>query len=383
MLKRFEVENFRNFEKSISIDFSSIAGYKYNDNCINNKMLSKLIIYGRNSTGKTNLGRAIIDIKSILGENYYNAKRILSDITNFLNANNMESSARFSYTFEIDGDILEYSYNKSDYNTILNEQFVLNSTEFYNINFTNINLKYDYSNLLKYLDIEKVTIDKYIETINDIENEQNLPFLRWILSNVALNKDSVFNKLKSFIENMEFTHGTTTKLNRDACNSLLTRENAMQNFIDLLEEIGLESNLVMEKNPSGEYELYFKYDNKLVSFYNNASSGMNTFLGLYLFISVVYKKPKFIFIDEFDAFYHYEMAEKFIKIIMHQYPDCQVIFTSHNTNLMTNRLMRPDSLFILSTDGRLTPLSNATTRELREAHNLEKMYISGEFDEYE
>lgn len=57
--------------------------------------------------------------------------------------------------------------------------------------------------------------------------------------------------------------------------------------------------------------------------------------------------------------------------------------TTHNTNLMTNRFMRPDCLFILSGSGSLTALSNATVRELREGHNLEKMYISGEFERYE
>jgi len=50
---------------------------------------------------------------------------------------------------------------------------------------------------------------------------------------------------------------------------------------------------------------------------------------------------------------------------------------------MSNRLFRPDCLFILSRNGKLTSLNNATKRELREGHNLEKMYISGEFDAYE
>ena len=63
--------------------------------------------------------------------------------------------------------------------------------------------------------------------------------------------------------------------------------------------------------------------------------------------------------------------------------NCQMIMTSHNTNLMTNRLMRPDCMFILSRNGMLTALCNATTRELREGHNLEKMYIRWEFEKYE
>ena len=90
-----------------------------------------------------------------------------------------------------------------------------------------------------------------------------------------------------------------------------------------------------------------------------------------------------MYIDEFDAFYHYEMSENMIQYLKVKYPNSQVILTTHNTNLMTNSIMRPDCLFILSTYGTLTPLCDATERELREGHNLEKLYISGEFKAYE
>lgn len=58
--------------------------------------------------------------------------------------------------------------------------------------------------------------------------------------------------------------------------------------------------------------------------------------------------------------------------------ETQVILTSHNTNLLSNRIMRPDCYFILTKD-KLCSLANATERELREGHNLEKLYMSGEF----
>jgi hypothetical protein len=41
--------------------------------------------------------------------------------------------------------------------------------------------------------------------------------------------------------------------------------------------------------------------------------------------------------------------------------------------------MRPDCYFIL-TGEKLTSFANATNRELREGHNLEKLYMSGEFN---
>ena len=45
---------------------------------------------------------------------------------------------------------------------------------------------------------------------------------------------------------------------------------------------------------------------------------------------------------------------------------------------MQNDLTRPDCCFIM-TDNRITPLCRATHKEIREAHNLEKMYVNGAF----
>ena len=57
----------------------------------------------------------------------------------------------------------------------------------------------------------------------------------------------------------------------------------------------------------------------------------------------------------------------------------QVIFTTHNTNLFSNRHMRPDCLFVL-TENKLSSIVNATSRELRAGHNLGNLYKGGEFD---
>ena len=89
-------------------------------------------------------------------------------------------------------------------------------------------------------------------------------------------------------------------------------------------------------------------------------------------------KTTFIFIDEFDANYHFELSEKIVTLLEEHF-DCQVVLTSHNTNLLSNSIMRPDCFLILS-NGKLTPICEATTRELRQGHNLQKLYKNGEFD---
>ena len=62
MLKKFTLRNYKNFKNEISIDFENIAGYQFNMDCLYEGTIGKMLIYGRNATGKTNLGNALLDV---------------------------------------------------------------------------------------------------------------------------------------------------------------------------------------------------------------------------------------------------------------------------------------------------------------------------------
>ncbi len=122
--------------------------------------------------------------------------------------------------------------------------------------------------------------------------------------------------------------------------------------------------------------MYFE-KTRPVPFVDNCSSGAIALLRLFNFFSKI-DAPSLLFVDEFDAFYHHDLAEKLVGYFMESHGR-QVLCASHNTDLFSNKILRPDCLFILSPE-RLTSAANATRRELREGHNLEKLYKSGEFD---
>ena len=87
--------------------------------------------------------------------------------------------------------------------------------------------------------------------------------------------------------------------------------------------------------------------------------------------------PGSIGIDEFDAFYHFELSESVEKYLK-EVNGVQIFTTTHNTDIMSNDLLRPDCYFILR-DNKIKAISDLTEKELRLAHNLQKMYKAGAF----
>lgn len=384
MLKRFALRNYKNFREEIKIDFENVAGYQFSTDCISDGVIAKMLIYGRNATGKTNLGRAVMDI----GSTMFAGPGLVGNGV-FLNADSAEDSAGFSYTFGFDDVKLTYQYTRFSNQELRDEELIINGVSIFRCDF--LNREYHFDNL-KCVDAETANVERYLQALESDEAaeeniEPKLPFLRWLISNVALKNDSVLIRLSNYVRRMiMITVGNempyrVRRMNNVFIESLENPER-LGDLEDFLNTMGIECKLILKKLPDGQRELYFEHE-KLVPFYENASSGTLALVDLYRRLIPKVWDASLIYLDEFDAFYHYEMAENVIKFFKKKYPRCQMIMTSHNTNLMTNRLMRPDCMFILSRRGTLTALCNATTRELREGHNLEKMYISGEFEKYE
>lgn len=383
MLKRFEVTNYRNFKENIIIDFGEVGGYQFSQNCIRQGLISKMLIYGRNATGKTNLGRAIMNISTTL------LGRPALERDNFQNADSKEELVRFKYEFAFGEKKIEYNYSKKTVYKLEKEQLRVDGISIFECDYEN--KTYSFSGLDK-IGAETVNVERYTEYLYESdehsdEEEAKIPFLRWLINNAALNSDSVILELFDYVKRMSmmvnnnFYNSPFRRMN-DIFFKALEEGDNLEKFERFLNLMGIECELVLEILPDDQRELYFRHDKK-VRFFDNASSGTLMLVNLYRRMILPLQKPSFIFMDEFDAYYHYEMAEMVVRFLQEEYPNTQVVLTSHNTNLMTNQLMRPDCLLILSGEGKLTPLAKATKRELREGHNLEKLYISGEFKEYE
>lgn len=118
VLRKFEVSNYKNFNEPIQILFDKIGGYQFNSECITDDGISKMLIYGRNATGKTNLGKALMDISiNMSGALFFPIPKGV-----YLNADSDERVATFKYEFEFKDDKVMYVYKKLSETELFDEE---------------------------------------------------------------------------------------------------------------------------------------------------------------------------------------------------------------------------------------------------------------------
>jgi len=369
MLRKFKVSNFKSFEKDFEIDLTNVNGYEFNKDSVKEGIVNNAIIYGQNGTGKSNLALAIFDIIEHLTDKQRNE----AVYKNYLNAYCNSSVACFYYEFSINSKVVVYEYKKSDYKTIVYERFKIDNEELV---------------LFDRTKASNATISfKGAETLKtDIENNQ-LSILKYIKNNTELVHNDInttFLSFFTFIEQMLYFRSlldrTYLGLDVGSKNILedIVKKKNVKNFETFLNQAGIECKL-SEVEELGRKTIAFNLNGKRLPFYEVASTGTIA-LSLFYFWYQDFKensKVSFLFIDEFDAFYHHSLSALIVEKLKET--GVQFILTTHNTSIMTNDLLRPDCYFEM-TKKQIRSLSRSTQKELREAHNIEKMYKAGSFN---
>ena len=383
MLTYFSVKNFRQFKEELVFDFSKVRDYCFNTNCVKNGFVNKAIIYGKNAVGKTSLMEAMRDILYTTRGSYTSHGGMYLNDRSYRNADsNEDEPIIFHYKFDLDGDKIDYIYKKQDFITVIAEKLVINSKVIFE--YDRYNNKYSFENVgiigaeqLRWDDFQNM---KIVE--DDTEVIDSLTALRFAYSNTAIAQNTPFKKLVRFILNMRFSTGLGA-FNEDRATRFLlsgleeSEEDKVHKFQSFLNKFGIECRIVALPGADGKTKLFFDHKSPL-AFFGNMSSGTKLLTTFYLQFVKDAIPSSFVFIDEFDAYYHYELSEEIVKLLEQEF-DCQVVLTTHNTNLLSNSIMRPDCFMIIH-EGKITPICDATSRELRQGHNLEKLYVGGEFD---
>lgn len=371
MLRCFKVKNFKGFKDWISLDLESQNNYAFNTDCIKDTLVKTALLYGYNGSGKSNIGLAIFDIVSHLTD-----KRTDKSLyQNFQNGHDCEGLVEFIYTFQFGDTILEYQYGKENVDSIVYEKLYIQNEEI---------VFFDKRNN----DSEFISRLSGTENLNKAIKELRISVIKYIKSNSVLESNSentMFYAFTDFVDKMLMFWALDTKsyigYENDSGDIIqdIIKNDRVKDFKTFLEDFKLDNNILV-KEIGGKKNFLYEFEDYQINFYQAASTGVRSLTLFYYWYERMRtnkNRPSFIFIDEFDAFYHSDISELIISLLKKL--DIQVILTTHNSNLMSNDLLRPDCCFLVSKN-EIAPFSKRVEKELRLAHNIEKMYRAGAFE---
>lgn len=368
MLKKFKVSNFKCFQGEFDFDLSQTNGYEFNASSIKNGIVNNAIIYGYNGTGKSNLGLAIFDIIEHLSDTNRDEKRY----NHYINAYSTVEYATFYYEFLIHDKTVKYEYRKKDYKTLLFEKLSIDDEEI--VYFDRVN------------DNQFVVNLSGAETLNKALQDNQLSALKYIKNNTILSENvnnRVFIDFFKFIDGMLLYRSLEDRMylgfdlgSRYIADDIIEK-GLVADFEAFLNAANIECKLNVIEEVDNKKSLFYNFGDKNIPFNDISSTGTSSVTLFYFwFQRIKESKVSLLFIDEFDAFYHHELSALIIRKLKDS--GVQFILTTHNVSILTNDLLRPDCYFLMNKK-KIQSLSNCTAKELREAHNIEKMYKAGAF----
>lgn len=366
MLKKFQVENYRGFKDALLWDLSDTRDYGFRKNLVENKIAKKSVVFGKNGSGKSSLCTAIVDITAhLLDAEKDNVPGYL-----YTYVGNEKNFATFTYVFQFGKDEVVYTYCKANLTTLLLEAIAVNGKQLLLHNFVD-----EKDNFIKIPGAENLRTQGL---------QKQLSVVKYIFNNTIQDEDSIITKIMNFVSGMLYFRSLKDankyigyKLGSEKLNEIILNNGRLEDFNTFINDMGLNYTLVPLKLMSGALTIGAKFENdNVVEFESIASSGTRTLMLFYCWF-IEFDKLTFLVIDEFDAYYHHELSEKILSIIQ-SFENMQSMVTTHTVSLLHTECTRPDCAFMIG-EGYIKNLCNLTDRELREAHNIEKLYRANEF----
>lgn len=376
MLAKFSVKNFKNFEKKFTIDLSQTKQYAYSEACVKDGIVKTGLIYGPNSIGKSNLGKAIFDIV----QNLTDKERTPALYSSYANAKHLELAIEFVYEFVFGSSRVRYEYTKLTYEDIIKEVFFIDGVEV----------------VSRYGDTFHTALEGS-ETLNSNKLNSKISVMRFIKANAVLADNPTNNVVWSFFSfidrmlmfsNLRQNYYQGFIVGNPAVDVEIIKKGKLAELEAFLNSADVECSLKnLEIN--GQQKMFFYFgDNHYIDFWENASTGTQSLVFFFYWYMQMQADPSlapsFVYLDEFDAFYHEKTAAKVVELL--RQTQSQVILTTHDSSLLTNELLRPDCAFNMLPEYKnsdsyvMGPLSSRTEKELRQALNIPKMFRAGAFD---
>lgn len=399
MIIEFKIENFRSIKKEVVLSMLATKDKTLDNNLISNilkedNLLKSAVIYGANASGKTNVLLALNFFKALV-----------------LNSHNHQKGQGIKFTpFKLD------------------EKYLKKPTKF-QIVFIKKGIKYDYSvsfdkekiideALYYYPNNKKATIFERTKTteFKFTNEEKDQKFIaKRTLENVLYLSKSVQENLSLttpafewFSQELQFVGPYEPVISEEFTINILNSDKKLKELVlkALLEaDVGIEDvNAVVKKlddlpagippeiknlitNQKGAFkqnEIKTMHKGVAFDFYSEESEGTKRMFSLIGHWIDALRNGKILVIDELDTKLHH-LLNVFLINLFHDPTqnknNAQLIFTTHNINLLDQDIFRRDQIWFTEKDGKTgaSDLYSLVEYSPRKDKDIQKGYLAGKY----
>lgn len=370
MLAKLKIKNFVSFKNETVIDFKKTNYTILPQNvCEKTGILKGAMIAGGNGAGKSTIIEALkifLDLMFKESDIYFANKICFA-------TNNPEFY--LEYMYEIQNCNIRYRLKYNRRNDMISEYL--------------------------YLDEKKVFVREGMYAVsyfNDTELvydadllKRNGIFLRTLYFNGSLQYSDVLKEWMDFLKNSRYINASTDPLlfldsqklhiyfnehGTDDVNNFLTRYHYEQriqyttNIENPYQTIESNDKILFYKRIGNDFSVPAEME----------SLGNRNLVRILIDYLWVLKKGGMLLLDEFSSGFHNELEKILVQHFMKESNNSQMIFVSHSTNLMSNSILRPDQVYLVSyLTGEGSAINRISSFQPRNSQNIEKMYNNGSF----
>ena len=409
MLVSFKIENFKSFKDNtqFSMEASKLKNLEEENTFrVNNiNLLKSAVVYGANAGGKSNLLKAVYHMKELV-LNSINLSNNVQLQPFLLDKSSAEKEISFEIEFIIEETLYRYGFKILSNRVVLKEwlfQKYLKPRARESKLFVRDEQLIDMSSTFKEgkLLTEKTREDTlFLTVVRQFNGEISEKIVSWFKElKFLLNHGSDDYKIYSYakLEDEEFKDSIVKLIkNADTGISDIIKENLT--YDELKEKSENLDNLpnfiinkIKEDGVSTIKTKHIQYDNgvfnKFIDFSLDMESlGTQKLLALSAIIIETLLNGTVLIVDELDNSLHTELVESIIKLFNskeYNKKGAQLIFTTHDTNLLTQKLFRRDQIWFVEKDiygsTQLYSLLDFGRGKARDDLVLEKNYLEGKF----
>ena len=391
MLLKIELENFFSIKDKISIDFragniNTAQARQLANNVVEwngQTVLKSVGLFGPNASGKSNIVKAINFCCRMIFESHLHNENTVFNFQPFKFDGWDKKPSRFMVDFVCDDVEYEYSFS-------LTRTEILEESLYYYPNkrrakiFSRLGNDFSFAEgaMPRAKDVAFNTSRKnlFLSRASSMNRELAQKLFQYFLNTFLLGlvplSDNSIEEL--FIKYKKVVLEALNVCDSDIINIELQKEKAKTLNLAFNEKEALQ----VQDVEVVKFLTYHKFaPNVPFDMVTEESNGTRQLFGVLLRLLDVVKNGKALMLDEFDLSLHTLLAD-FILDLIHASAKSQLLFTSHNTNLIdTNRLRKDQILFVnKKDDGSTEVYSLYDFKGFRETMDAEKGYIQGRFD---